>query len=322
MRKDIKIIIIGFGSIGRRHYGNLLGLGFKNVCVYDVDKTKTQDASRSLRKINLDQLRQFDVAVICNPNHLHVKTAIAAAKAECHLFIEKPLSHNLKGIKELIKVCREKKLINMVGCNMRFHPCLKFIKDYLSRNKLGRVYGVHHECGYWLPYWRPNHDYRKNYAAKKKTGGGIILDDIHEFDLLFWLNDFAAVLESKFIFDKVSGLEIETEDSSVAAFKFKNKVLGSVRCDYLQQAYSRECKVIGEKGNLKWDFKENIVWLETKEFGKSLFKIKNYDINNMYIDEVKYFFERLGKKQKTFNGIETAYNVLKHCVSAKRQALR
>ena len=317
MKKDINIIIIGFGSIGQRHYRNLKKLGFDNVYVYDVDESRIKNYELRIKNININNLKQLNVVLVCNPNNLHMKTALLAARAGCHLFIEKPLSHNLKEIEKLEKIIKKNKLLNMVACNMRFHPCLRFIKNYLDKNKLGKIYSISHEFGYYLPYWRPGVDYRKNYAAKKSTGGGIILDDIHEFDLLFWLNDFKEVKESKFIFNKASNLDIFTEDNCLAIFKFNNGVLGSVKCDYLQQAYSRTCKIVGEKGDLEWDFNENVVWLKIKNENKKIFEVKKYDLNNMYIDEVKYFLECLDKKQKTFNDVKTASEVLRYCVNRK-----
>lgn len=315
MSKSDKIIIIGFGSIGQRHYRNLLSLGYKNIAVYDPDdrrfiKKNVERLSYLTKKI----LTESDIAFICNPNNKHIKTAIQCAKTGCHLFIEKPLSHNLRGVKELEDMCRKRELITMVGCNMRFHPCLKFIKHYLGQKKLGRVYGIYHEFGYYLPYWRPGQDYRKNYAAKRSSGGGIILDDIHEFDLLFWLNNFSPFLEKKFIFNKAGDLEIETEDNCIATFKFTNKVLGSVRCDYLQQYYSRGCKVVGQRGNLVWDFNENIVWLKNKVGEKKLLVLKNFDFNQIYLEEVKYFMRCVKDKQPSFNNLALATEVLKYCL--------
>jgi len=316
MDNDIKILIIGFGSIGRRHYQNLLKLGFKNIYIYDINKDKLAGKKlKTIAKIDTGILRQFRAILICNPNDAHVKTAIKCAQAGCHLFIEKPLALNLKNIKKLAEICRKRKLTNMVACNLRFHPCLKFIKNYLSKNSLGKIYGIHHDFGYFLPYWRPKQDYRRNYAAKKASGGGIILDDIHEFDLLFWLNDFNPVIEANFVFNKTGALAIETEDNCVAAFKFANKTLGSVRCDYLQQAYFRTCKIVGAKGNLTWDFNENIVWLSAKKGKKKLFQIKNYQTNQMYLDELSYFFRRVVKKQPADNDIKAAALVLKYCVN-------
>lgn len=310
MNKNIKILIIGFGSIGQRHFNNLQKLGFKNISVYDVSRKKIRDLRLKIKEIDLKMLKKFRVVLICNPNHLHIKTALSVARAGCNFFVEKPLSHNLKGIRNLANLCQKKKLTNMVACNLRFHPCVNFIKKYLEKKKLGKIYSIDLEFGYYLPWWRPSQDYRKNYAAKKETGGGIILDDIHEFDLLFWLNDFEKVVKSKFIFDKVSNLEIKTEDICIASFEFKNKVLGQVKCDYLQKFYNRNLKIVGEKGNLEWDFNENIVWLENEKRKKKLLEVKHYDLNNMYVEEMKYFLNCLKKRKKTFNDIEKASKVL------------
>ncbi len=315
MDKGIKILIIGFGSIGQRHYHNLAELGYRNVYVYDINKSATESCKLKINNLNSKILKNFDGVFICTPNHEHLKAALKGAQADCHLFIEKPLSHNFKGVNELIEICRKKKLITMVGCNMRFHPCLSFIKNYLAQGKLGNLYSIALEFGYFLPAWRPRQDYRKNYAAKRSTGGGIILDDIHEFDLLFWLNNFQPVDEVDFIFNNSGALRIETEDNCLASFQFKNKVLGLVKCDYLQRSYSRRCKIVGEKGNLEWDFKENIVWLETKAAKRKLFAMKNFDFNQVYVDEVKYFFNCLEKNKPTFNDVKIAASVLKYCVN-------
>lgn len=318
MKINCKILIIGFGSIGQRHYKNLKELGFEKLFVYDpgVNKQITQGVN-VVKDLTHEALKRFDVAIICSPNNLHIEQAIMCAEAGCHLFIEKPLSHNLGDIERLEEICKKNNLVSMIGCNMRFHPCLAFIKDCIKSNKLGKVYSIDHECGYYLPYWRPGTDYRHNYAVKKDAGGGIILDDIHEFDLLFWLNDFAEVERSNFLYDRVSDLELETEDSCRAIFKFKNKALGSVRCDYLQKSYSRNCKIVAEKGNLEWDFKENIVWLKEKDKKEKLFHVKDFDFNQVYIEEIKYYFDCLEGKKQTFNDVATAGRILKYCVEKK-----
>jgi len=310
----MKICVIGFGSIGKRHYRNLTALGYTDVSVYDVDPKRIDVAAAQVKRLDQKTLAQFDVVCICNPNDAHIPTAIAAAKAGCHLFIEKPLSHQLKGLAELKRWVRKRKLITLVGCNMRFHPCLQFLKSYLDSGKLGKVYSIALEFGSYLPGWRPGQDYRKNFAARRATGGGIILDDIHEFDLLFWLNNFEKVVEHNFVYGKLSALQIETEDTAIGAFRFKNKILGSVRCDYLQQAYSRNCKIVGEKGNLEWNFTRNAVVLKNKEGEQQLFAIQNFDFNTVYIEEMKYFFSRIRRKLRTFNEIDRAEVVTNYCI--------
>lgn len=317
----MNILIIGFGSIGKRHYRNLLKLGYINLSIYDPDDSAFVGFTKisRIKSFTRKTIKDFHVAFICSPNNQHVRNALICAEAGCHLFIEKPVSHSLTNLDKLRDLCIQKKLITLVGCNMRFHPCLKKIKDYLEKDVLGKVFSIQLEFGHYLPYWRSSQDYTKNYAAKKLTGGGIILDDIHEFDLLFWLNNFENFKEAKFIFDKVSDLKIETEDICLAIFKFKNKVFGLVSCDYLQQSYSRSCKVIGERANLVWDFSKNSIIMSSKSLNETVFKITKFDVNQMYFDELKYFFNCIDKNEKTFNDISRATNLLKDILFLKKK---
>ena len=308
--KNTKILIIGFGSIGQRHHKNLTALGYRNIYAHDTDSEKIKNQKSKIKNLDQETLKRFDVVFVCSPNHLHVEHALLAARAGCHLFIEKPLSHSLEGIVELQKIIKHKKLLNMVACNMRFHPCLRFIKNYLDHGRLGRVYSILHEFGHFLPLWRKGVDYRKIYAAKQVTGGGIILDDIHEFDLLLWLNNFAKIKKASWVAGKVSKLAIETEDIAVAVFAFANGSIGLVKTDYLQQRYCRTCEVVGERGTLRWDYNENIVWLENNRGGKKLFRVKNYDINEFYLEELKYFLDCVAKRRKTFNDVVRASQTL------------
>ena len=319
MNKNIPILIIGFGSIGQRHYRNLLKMGYRNITVYDSDKSKVSNFKFQVPSLQVESLKRFNIVFVCSPNNLHIKQALLAASAGCHVFIEKPLSHNLEGIKKLTEICKKKKLVNMVACNLRFHPCLRFIKNYLEKGRLGKIYSINLEGAYFLPFWRPGSDYRKNYAASPKTGGGIILDGIHEFDLLFWLNSYAKIRQSKFIFQKVSDLAIRTEDICLAIFEFENGLLASVKCDYLQKAYSRNCKIVGERGNLEWDYLENAVWLKNERGEKKIFSVKNYNPNNFYLEEVRYFMQCVKTGTQTFNGVNLASKVLTVCLNSKLQ---
>src|SRR3989338_7943883 len=102
--KKTKIVVIGFGSIGQKHYKNLLALGYDNVFVYDVDKGKINAGVKSLLVLDEKKLKGFAVAFICNPTSEHIKTAIICAHAGCRLFIEKPLSHSSRGLSRLLKL--------------------------------------------------------------------------------------------------------------------------------------------------------------------------------------------------------------------------
>ncbi len=307
MSSKIRILIIGFGSIGKRHYRNLLQAGYQDIDFYDPRIVK-YEGHIGLSGISKKILASYDVVFICTPDNLHIKYALMAAQAGCHLFIEKPLSDSLKNIKNLQTAIKQKKLISFVACNMRFHPCLSKMKDIISSGGLGKIYSIRNEFGHYLPAWRPGEDYKSIYKS------GIILNDMHEFDLLFWLNNFKSVKSRTRLSGNVSDLRGVGEDQAVISFEFINKVFGTVHCDYLQKKYSRSCKIVGEKGNLSWNFDDNIVWLENENGRKKMAHYKNYKINESYLKEIKYFMECTVNNTKTFNDIDRAAAILEYCL--------
>ena len=135
--------MIGLGGIGQRHLRNLRSLPGADVEIlaHDprsnppvlTDQLQVEPGATLAQKYNLrifptlEQALELkpDVAFVCNPTSLHIPAAIQAAQAGCHLFIEKPLSHNPKGVDELIRVVESRSLKAVVGYQMRFHPCLQ-----------------------------------------------------------------------------------------------------------------------------------------------------------------------------------------------------
>src|SRR5262249_23945477 len=151
-----------------------------------------------------------DFVVVATPTHLHIRHALQIARRGIDVFIEKPLSYTWDGIQELSDLIERKKLISLVGCNMRLHPGPARAKELLDRGVLGRVLCARVHVGSYLPSWHPGSDYRDNYAARPETGGVCILDCIHELDLARW---YLGDVEEVFCMTSQTGsLEIETED--------------------------------------------------------------------------------------------------------------
>jgi len=106
-----------------------------------------------------------DVAVINTPTQMHMEAALVAASKGCHVFIEKPLSHTLEGVKGLARALDENNLISMVGCNMRFHPGPSQVKKWLDDGSVGQPISARIHTGSFLPRWRPKQDYHMSYSA-------------------------------------------------------------------------------------------------------------------------------------------------------------
>ena len=133
-----KILVVGYGSIGKRHVENLLSISNLEVIVC----TKRNDVGKLKKHVKVyNTIKQClnekpDIGIIANETSLHIPTAIKLAKAGLDLFLEKPLSNSLKDVEKLRAIVKRKKLITQMGCNMRFHPCIKKIKNMIEQKKL------------------------------------------------------------------------------------------------------------------------------------------------------------------------------------------
>ena len=249
---------MGYGSIGKRHTDNLLNIGKLEIIVYSKNKESFKLVKKGVKICTSfkDALKEKpDISIICNETSFHVDTAIKLAKINSHLFIEKPLSHSLVNLTKLLKIVKRKKLITMVGCNMRFHDGIKSIKKLLDKNELGQIFSVTAENGSYMPDWHPGEDYRISYASNKKMGGGVVLTQIHEIDYLFWF--FGKVSNVLSISDKLSDLQLDVEDFSSSILKFKNNIVAEIHLDYYQKPSVRKCKIIGRKGKIIWNYENN-----------------------------------------------------------------
>ena len=310
-------MIVGLGSIGKRHLRNILAIeNTKKLEIIIYSKqTKSYLSNHKNIKIfdTLDKclLEKPDVAFITNETVHHIPIAIKLAKVGLDLFIEKPLSNKISNVKTFSKIVETKKLITLVGCNLRFHRCINEIKNLIDQKVIGDIISVKVECGTYLPDWHPNEDYSKSYASRDDLGGGVVLTCIHELDYLFWF--FGETQEVFSMTGKYSNLKITASDLSAIILKFKNNIIAEVHLDYFQKPEARSCKLIGTKGTITWDSLSNEVKIYDfkKSKWKSKLKIKKYDKNEMYVKELEHFIHCVNKKKKTINDISQGEYVLK-----------
>jgi len=287
----MKFVIVGLGSIGKRHRKNLESLGHKVIPCHRDD--------------NLKQLliqEKPDGALICNPTSLHLETAIVVAEAGVNVFLEKPISHKPEGVDKLLRLVKEKKIVLLVGYNLRWQPGLVEIKEELNNQTIGKVKTAKIEAGSYLPSWHPNEDHRQSYSAKKELGGGVLLDLSHEIDYAVWF--FGKARKVKAVVKMEPELEIETEALADFEVEFKSGVKAKIHLDYLQKKYKRSCRVIGEKGELNWDYRA----------------YQAEDLDDTYVNELKNFIEAIKGNEKPKVSGEEAKHVLEIVEAAKKSS--
>jgi predicted dehydrogenase len=318
-------LILGCGSIGKRHLGNLLSARAGEVLAFDIRPDRANEVRARFGIEVLVDLEQAlarcpRVAFVTAPTSLHIPLALQAARHGCHLFIEKPLSHSREGVEELLATVRQQNLLTLVGCNMRFHPGLRMVKQLLQDNVIGRIVAVRAEVGQYLPDWHPSEDYRQGYSARSDLGGGVILDAIHEIDYVRWL--LGPVRSVACFTGKLSRLDIGTEDTAALLLRFADGAVGEVHLDYVQRTYSRTCHVIGDEGTIRWDYSAGEVRLYSARTRgwETISNPAGWQANQMYVDELNHFLRCLAGQEQPALDVVAAAQVLEVALAAKEAA--
>jgi predicted dehydrogenase len=327
----MKILIIGLGSTGQRHARNLraiLGDRFELLAwrirrlthvitpAMQADSTRNVETEYNIKAfddLNLALAQKPDAAFISNPTSHHLSAAQSCAEQNCHLFIEKPVSHSLSGLHELLETVDRRKLTTLVGYQFRFHPCLKAVSQLLADRAIGRILMVRATVGEYLPGWHAYEDYRKTYAASAELGGGVILSQIHEFDYLYSLFGLPRTVYS--LGGHWSSLDLDVEDvaSTLMEFSVEDKpVAVHLQQDYVQRPLCRQCEIVGEQGKIIADFSA----LRVTAPGVSL-DFSGFDRNQLFLDQTKHFLACLQGQESPIVDLRAGIQSLQMALAAK-----
>lgn len=301
----MNVLIIGLGSIARKHYTAIKEI-IPSVTVYALRSDK--HAKNELEIINISDLTELsikpDFCIISSPTALHAQHIALALTLKCPLLIEKPVLHSLEKAFFLENECRKNNIITYVACNLRFHKCLGFIKNYLKEHN-PVINEINIYCGSYLPDWRQGIDYKVNYSSNADMGGGVHLDLIHEIDYAHWLfgnpKDVASIKTSK------SSLHINAIDYAnyVLQYEFFNV---SICLNYYRRDTKRSMELVLNTDTLMVDLKNHTV-INSK--GEILFNSNDEDLLYTYKDQLSYFLECIKENVIPDNNINYAINVLK-----------
>lgn len=304
----MNILVIGYGSIGKRHVDNLLKLRHVEqiiICSNHIISFQNHLEKKRLKLVrSLEDLspmmsngRQIDFAIIANETYKHVETAHVLAESGIDLFIEKPISDTLTKAISLKKIVEKSNIKIFVAYNFRFLGAIQYIKNQISSGVIGRLYFAEIEVGQYLPSWRTLRDYRKSYSARKEQGGGVALDLSHEIDYMRYL--FGDPVSWKIMKSKVSDLEIDSEDIFKGIYEFSNGFLCSVHMDYIRYNKKRGINIVGSKSALECDFIKKYIKLQKNNDEISLIEDAYlFDVDESYKTELNHFIESI-KKGKT-----------------------
>jgi predicted dehydrogenase len=223
----MKCLVIGFGSIGKRHATVLKKLDCE-VSLVTSQTTTEYPCFESIE--NAFQKNIFDYVVIANATHLHHSTLLNLIQQNFTgiVLLEKPMFFKFESIPEN----NFRKMI--VGYNLRFCEPLSAAKEIIQHDKL---ISFSANVGQYLPTWRKE-DYRQCYSAQKNLGGGSLRDLSHELDYSLWFCGDAQAVAA--IGGKYSTLEITSDDVYSILMRCENCPIVNLQMNYLDRMARRE----------------------------------------------------------------------------------
>lgn len=251
-----RVLVVGCGSIGRRHARILRQLGVKRLSLADPSEERLAaaltDVPGAVGYASYERALEdaADAVVLCTPPQLHIPQALTAIEAGCDVLMEKPLALRLDQTEQLKTRVRETGKIVMVGLTMRYHPGLVRAKRLLDNQAVGRLLSVRATAGENLDGARPNVDYRKLFVTAKDVG--VAFDIIHEPDYVQWLVG-KPVERVVAVAGQYSDLEMEGDDVAEMIIRFADRTVANVHVDFFQQPRTRTCECIGTRGTIRID---------------------------------------------------------------------
>jgi predicted dehydrogenase len=332
----MKILIAGLGSIGRRHFRNLIALGEKDIVLLRTRKATLPEGELAGYPVETDlgealQKHNPEAVIVANPTSMHLDVAIPAAEAGCHILLEKPVSHSMERLDLLQNAASKSGSRILVGFQFRYHPTLNKARELIQSQALGKVLTVHAHWGEYLPQWHPWEDYRQSYAARHELGGGVIVTLTHPLDYLRYL---LGDVESLWSFNgHISPLEVDVEDVAEIGLKFSNGAVGGVHVNYFQRPPVHRLEIVGTSGTLRWDNADGILNyyhlpvpfssyadLPPAPILQTFLPPEGFERNQLFVAQTRHFLEVVRGEKEPVCRLEDGVHALEMALAAKESA--
>lgn len=296
---NLRLLIAGCGSIGKRHIEVLLDIGIKQIAACDPSYEQRKSIGNLFPQVflyeNYEQaLKDWkpQAVFVLTPTAMHVGMAMIALRHNCHVFIEKPLSTISSEVDGLLCLAHEKGLKIMVGFCFRYHEALVEAKRMVEDGEIGRLVNIRALMGEHFPTEQPN--YRNMYYAR--YSGAFEL--VHDLDLAIW---FAAqsVKEVYGVYGSYSDIGISAPDSVEFLLRFEDRIVATVHLDFYQIPRRRQLELIGTNGVVLVEFADwNTATLSCYTHETVCWTVKNFSTkrNDMFRDEDIEFLDAVSSK--------------------------
>lgn len=315
-------VVLGLGSIGRRHATNLAALYPGARLTFVRRDAAEDDFSRNLGARVIDRLETvidepLDLAVLATPSANHMDALPALVERACPLLVEKPVVTSLDDVVAVSRLLETSPpAVRAAGFNLRFLPSLRRFRDLVADGRLGTPTRASFIAGQWLPSWRPGTDYRESYSADASRGGGVELDLSHEFDVARWFFGDLAVEFARG--GQFTSLELRANDTSVSVLAPcpGRAPVVTVALDYVARQRVRWYEVVGEAGRIEWSLDGRLELSDAAGRHDLSVAPSDFDVGATYVEMIR------GVVEAATTGVAAGFQPLEDGLASTRLALQ
>ncbi len=312
-------LIVGTGSVGKRHARNLHQLG-SAISTMDPRQDRREELRGELpvqgEYASLEEAMsgaRFDGLIICSPPSFHVEQSAAGLQAGVPVLLEKPVSSSLAEAQRLAKVLSEARAQLLLGYTWRWWPPIAEVRRHLKEETVGTLRHVRFIMSAHLADWHPWENYQDFFMSHAQLGGGALLDESHWIDLMLW---FFGEPESLFAsIEHISDLEISSDDNVDMLLTYQSGLRVSMHLDLYGRPHEKSIHFIGEKGSIVWTDSPNRVAVGRDQTWESTdFECER---NDMFVGVARNFLDMCKGKSDPACALDDGLRVLRVVEAAR-----
>jgi predicted dehydrogenase len=299
------VLFIGLGGAGQRHLRILKDILPKETSFSTFRKTAKTPLLNSDFTVNNHKdlidtysLKVFnsiesafdsnpDLTVISTPTSLHRESIMLALKSGSAIIVEKPWGESLFNFDLFKQEILKKELPFLISFQRRYHPLISKTNDLIKSGKIGKpmvaIFTVFSDVTTWHTY----EDWKNLYAVRKDLGGGVLLTEIHEIDLVYW---FFGLPKSVYCIGGNRGADkLDVEDTVQLSLIYDNFSVQLTIC-FVHKNKIRQYYIAGTDGSLSWDEKSNkLLYTNFKGITEEHIQPSDFTNDSMFISQAKHF---------------------------------
>lgn len=319
----MKILVTGLGSMGKRRVRCLNALGYTSVAGFDLrqDRRDESEGKYGIKTYGDFQTALADfqpsVLVISVPpdvHHIYMKSAI---ENRLPFFVEASVVDT--DMESIALAAAKDGLVAAPSATLLFHPAIMKIQSIIESGRLGKISNILYHSGQYLPDWHTYESVKDYYVSNPATGGA---REIVPFELTWITKIFGFPGKVAGNVRKTIAIEgAERIDDTYNFLLDYTDFLMSITIDVVSRHATRRLLINGDNGQLIWDWNENYV--NVYDPGPAKWEKLSYEMagaesgynqnigENMYIEELRNFFEAVDKKGPFINSLDDDHKVLK-----------